>query len=66
MSINKKTNVALVDFDSIKRDVNISLVEARKGDYVIVHAGFAIQKIDQKEAKETLKLFKTVERDNDE
>ncbi len=66
MSINKKTNVALVDFDSIKRDVNISLVEARKGDYVIVHAGFAIQKIDQKEAKETLSLFKTVEKDNNE
>lgn len=57
-SINNKSNIALVDFDGIERDVNISLVEAKKGDYVIVHAGYAIQKIDQKEAKETLKLFK--------
>jgi hydrogenase expression/formation protein HypC len=32
--------------------------EAQVGDYVIVHAGFAIHKIDEKEAKETLDLFK--------
>lgn len=56
-TLNKKTNIASVDFDGIKREVNISLVEVRKGDYVIVHAGYAIQKIDQKEAKEALKLF---------
>ena len=32
--------------------------EAQVGDYVIVHAGFAIHRIDEKEAKETLDLFK--------
>jgi len=32
--------------------------EARVGDYVIVHAGFAIHKIDEREARETLDLFK--------
>ncbi|MFA6097036.1 MAG: HypC/HybG/HupF family hydrogenase formation chaperone [Candidatus Paceibacterota bacterium] len=66
IKIDKKTNVASVDFGGIKRDVNISLVEIKKGDYVIVHAGYAIQKIDNKEAKETLKLFETARRGNDE
>jgi hydrogenase expression/formation protein HypC len=32
--------------------------EAQVGDYVIVHAGFAIHKLDEREAKETLDLFK--------
>ncbi len=55
--INKSTNIALVDFDGVKRDVNISLVEVKKGDYVIVHAGFAIQKLTTRDARETLSLF---------
>ncbi len=61
-SIDKKTNVALVDFDGVERDVNISLVKAKKGDYVIVHAGFAIQKLEKREASETIKLFKSAEK----
>lgn len=50
---------AMVDYgDGTKRKVNISLVNIRIGDYVLVHAGFAIQVIDEKEAKETLSLFR--------
>ncbi len=56
-SIDKKTNIASVDFNGIGRDVNISLVEAKKGDYVIVHAGFAIQKLTSKDAREVLAIF---------
>ncbi|MFZ2970952.1 MAG: HypC/HybG/HupF family hydrogenase formation chaperone [Minisyncoccia bacterium] len=55
--IDKKTKIALVDFDGIERDVNVSLVEAKKGEYVIVHAGFAIQKLTSKDAKEVLAIF---------
>jgi hydrogenase expression/formation protein HypC len=33
------------------------LVEARTGDYVLVHAGYAIQVLDEKEAEETLRLW---------
>ncbi len=55
--INKKTNIALVDFDGIEREVNVSLVKAKKGDYVIVHAGFAIQKLGEQNASEIIKLF---------
>lgn len=62
--INKKTDIALVDFDGVEREVNISLVESKIGDYVIVHAGFAIQKLKRKEALETTKLFKANKKDN--
>jgi len=60
-AIDIKNNKAVVDFDGIERDVNISLVEAKKGDYVIVHAGYAIQKLTSKDAGEVLALFKQVE-----
>ncbi|MFA5772053.1 MAG: HypC/HybG/HupF family hydrogenase formation chaperone [Thermoplasmata archaeon] len=53
-----KGNYAKVDFGGTIRDVNISLVSVKKGEYVIVHAGFAIQMMDEGEAKETLKLWK--------
>lgn len=50
---------AVVDYgDGTLRKINISLVEAKIDDYVLVHAGFAIEKIDEKEAQETLKIFK--------
>ena len=55
--INKKTNIALVDFDGIEKNVNVSLVEAKGGDYVIVHAGFAIQKLANTDVREILALF---------
>lgn len=56
--IEVKGKVAKVDFGSgTQRDVNISLVNAKPGDWVIVHAGFAIQIIDSKEADETRKAW---------
>jgi hydrogenase expression/formation protein HypC len=52
---------ANVDFgQGVLRDVNISLVKAKVGDYVLVHAGYAIQVVEEKEAKETLKIWKEV------
>jgi len=51
--------MAIVSIGQVKKRVNIQLVANLKvGDYIIVHAGFGIQKLDQKEAKKTLKLFK--------
>jgi len=42
---------------------NFSLIpDLKVGDWVIVHAGFAISKLDQKEARRTLKLFKEMEK----
>jgi hydrogenase expression/formation protein HypC len=52
---------AQVDFgEKVLREVNVALVEAKVGDYVLVHAGYAIQKMDQKEALETLSLWNEV------
>ena len=55
----KPTNKADVDFGGVTRSVQLDLVpEAICGDYVIVHAGYAIQKLSQKEALETLDIIK--------
>ncbi|OPX63318.1 MAG: hydrogenase 2 accessory protein HypG [Methanomassiliicoccales archaeon PtaB.Bin134] len=46
-----------MDFGGAVRKTNISMVDAKVGEYVIIHAGFAIQKVDEEEARETLKLW---------
>lgn len=47
-----------VDFGGITREVSLAYVpEAVVGDYVIVHAGFAISRVDEEEALETLGLL---------
>ena len=52
---------ANVDFgQGVLREVNVSLVEAKVGDYVLVHAGYAIQVIEEKEALETLSLWNSI------
>lgn len=49
---------ALVDFGGIKKKVNITLVPgAGINDYVLVHVGFAIQKVDEKAAKTAIGLL---------
>jgi hydrogenase expression/formation protein HypC len=56
-----RDDVAYVDFGGgVLREVNIALVEARVDDYVLVHAGYAIQVIDRKEAEETLRLWNEI------
>lgn len=52
-------NVARIDLAGVLREVSMELVPgAQTGDYVLVHAGFAIQVIDEEEALKTLELFK--------
>ena len=54
-------DVAKVDFgQGVVRDVNIMLVEARVGEYVLVHAGYAIQVMDKQAAEETLRLWEEI------
>jgi hydrogenase expression/formation protein HypC len=52
---------ASVDFgQGVLREVNVTLVEAKVGDYVLVHAGYAIQTIEEKEALETISLWNSI------
>jgi len=54
---------ALVSAGSLKARVNIQLLPSlKKGDYVLVHAGLAIEKIDPRKAKDTLRLYRDVAR----
>ena len=49
---------AKADFGGVSREIDVSLVDAKVGDYVMVHAGFAIVMIDEKGAKKTIELWK--------
>ncbi|HNW45460.1 MAG TPA: HypC/HybG/HupF family hydrogenase formation chaperone [Elusimicrobiales bacterium] len=54
-------NNAEVDFCGVRRSVSLDLVpSAKKNDYVLVHAGFAIQVLGSEEAEETLRLFREI------
>jgi hydrogenase expression/formation protein HypC len=51
--------MATIDVDGVQREASLLLLEdAKVGEYVIVHAGFAIQKIDESAAQETLSLLR--------
>lgn len=51
-------NKAEVEIGGVRREVNISLTpEAKVGDYVLLHTGYAINVIDEAEAQETLRLI---------
>ncbi|MGQ9582195.1 MAG: HypC/HybG/HupF family hydrogenase formation chaperone [Thermoplasmatota archaeon] len=56
--VERRGDIGRVDFGGTLREVNLSLVDAREGDWVIVHAGFAIQQLDERQARETLELFR--------
>ncbi len=52
-------NVAKVDVGGILREISLDLCpDACVGEYVLIHTGFAIQKVDEKEAEETLNLLR--------
>ncbi len=53
--------MAVIDVDGVSREASLLLLEdPRVGDYVIVHAGFALHKIDEETARESLALLRDV------
>lgn len=50
--IKIKDQLAIVDFQGVKKEINISIVDVKVGDYVMVHAGFAIEKMKKDNVKE--------------
>jgi hydrogenase expression/formation protein HypC len=58
--IDEENQLAKVEVGGVRRNVNIGMLdrsETRPGDYVLIHVGFAMSKIDEKEAEETLRLL---------
>lgn len=59
-------NSAIVDFDGIKQNVIIALIQNPEvGKFVIVHAGYAIEMMDAKAAKEAIDQWKELAEDQD-
>ena len=59
---SKEGDLGIVEIGGVERKVGLQFVrDIQVGDYVIVHAGFAIQKLDEDAAKETLALFREME-----
>lgn len=58
ISIDEHNN-ALVDTMGVKRRVSLDLIDEKMnaGEYVLIHVGFAMQKIDTKSAKESIKVY---------
>ncbi len=51
----------IAEIGGVKREVDLRMLEDVKvGDYVIIHAGFGIQKLDAKEAEETLAMLREI------
>ena len=54
-----ENNMATIDVEGVQREASLLLLEdARVGEYVIVHAGFAISKLDEAAARETIDLLR--------
>jgi len=53
---------AVAEIDGVRREASLMLLaeEVKVGDYVIVHAGFAISRLDEEDAQETLALMREV------
>ena len=52
-------DTAVVDYGGVRKDVNVSLLEKVKvGDYVLIHAGFAIELLNRKSAEESLEIIR--------
>ena len=51
-------DMAIVDLDGVKREISLALLDdVNVGDYVILHVGYALSKLDPDEAEKTLALF---------
>ena len=56
--VDPENHIAKVEVGGVRRNINIGMLDdTRIGDYVLIHVGFAMSKIDEKEAEETLRLL---------
>ena len=63
VEINSTTNIATVDTMGVQRTAGLDLMEdgdVKIGDYVLLHIGFVMNKIDEKEALESIETYKEI------
>ncbi len=60
--VSKDGDTVVAEVDGVQKEANVMLLgeEVGVGDYVIVHAGFAISKLDEEYAEETIRLMREV------
>lgn len=56
----KEGNIGVVDYGDLTQEVRLDLVDVDIGEFVLVHVGFAIQKLSREEGLETRELFREV------
>ncbi|MCK9490643.1 MAG: HypC/HybG/HupF family hydrogenase formation chaperone [Sulfurimonas sp.] len=63
VKIDKENEIATVDTMGVQRDASLSLMseeDIKVGDYVLLHIGFVMNKIDEAEALDSLELYKEI------
>jgi hydrogenase expression/formation protein HypC len=61
--VDEENNIAKVDVSGVRRNINIALVRPEGigvGDWVLIHVGFALSRIDERDAAETLRLLESL------
>lgn len=61
--VDEENSIAKVEVGGVKRNINVGMLgkdEARVGDYVLIHVGFAMSKVDEKQAEDTLRVLKEI------
>lgn len=61
--VDADNSIAKVEVGGVKRNINIGMLgenEVGVGDYVLIHVGFAMSKVDEAEAEETLRILKQI------
>ncbi|WP_346353405.1 HypC/HybG/HupF family hydrogenase formation chaperone [Azotosporobacter soli] len=60
--VERKEYMATLEINGVRREASLMLLpEAQVGDFVLLHAGFAVQRINEQEAEETLALWRELE-----
>lgn len=59
--LERTESAAVVELGGVRREISVMLIDdVSIGEWVIVHAGFAIEKLSEKEAEQTLALFREI------
>jgi len=59
--VEVREGIAVVDFGGLRKEADLSLLtEAKVGDFVLVHAGYAIERISAADAQERLSIFEQI------